>query len=86
MAGVVLLVRRLHTLPVTARQRGLETLTRHELLIVPSIAGEDCRSVIVRKSADFIEIDRNLFDAAPDDLAGIRVEQTWFAGRRVFTR
>jgi predicted amidohydrolase YtcJ len=37
-------------------------------------------------SADFVVIDRNPFEVDPRELAQITVEQTWFAGRRVFAR
>lgn len=47
---------------------------------------DECGSLSVGKSADFIVIDRNPFDSDPEDLAETRVEQTWFAGRKVFAR
>jgi predicted amidohydrolase YtcJ len=47
---------------------------------------DECGSLAVGKSADFIALDRDPFDADPSDLADTRVEQTWFAGRKVFSR
>lgn len=38
------------------------------------------------KWADFILIDRDLFRIAPADLWKIRVEQTWLAGQKVYSR
>lgn len=44
----------------------------------------ECGSLSVGKSADFIILDRDPFAIDPSDLAEVRVEETWFAGRRVF--
>ena len=38
------------------------------------------------KWADFILIDRDLFKVAPKEIWKIQVEQTWFAGRKVYDR
>ena len=38
------------------------------------------------KWADFILIDRDLFKIAPKEIWKIQVEQTWFAGRKVYDR
>jgi predicted amidohydrolase YtcJ len=38
------------------------------------------------KWADFILVDRDLFKIAPREIWKIRVEQTWFAGRKVYDR
>ncbi len=38
------------------------------------------------KWADFILIDRDLFKIAPADIWKIQVEQTWVAGKRVYSR
>jgi predicted amidohydrolase YtcJ len=38
------------------------------------------------KSADFIVIDRDLFAAAPEDVADTKVLSTWFEGRCVYER
>jgi len=41
-------------------------------------------SVEVGKLADFIVLDRNLFDIAPEAISDTVVEQTWFEGRPVY--
>lgn len=41
-------------------------------------------SIETGKSADFIILDRNLFETAPDDLADTRVLATYFEGKAVF--
>lgn len=48
--------------------------------------GDIAGSLEVGKSADFVVLDASPFDVAPDDLADVRVAQTWFAGERVFAR
>lgn len=47
---------------------------------------DECGSLSVGKSADFIVADRDPFAMDPHDLADIRIEATWFAGRQVFAR
>ncbi len=48
--------------------------------------GAECGSLSVGKSADFAVLDRDPFTVEASELADIRVEQTWFAGTRVFQR
>lgn len=36
------------------------------------------------KWADFILVDRDLFEIAPSEIWKIKVEQTWLAGKRVY--
>lgn len=43
-------------------------------------------SLEVGKSADFIVVDQNLFEIAPEDLADTKVLATYFEGERVFER
>ncbi|WP_163505350.1 amidohydrolase [Fodinicola acaciae] len=43
-------------------------------------------SLTVGKSADFLVLDRNPFATPVDELARVTVDETWFAGRRVFRR
>ncbi len=38
------------------------------------------------KSADFVVLDRDPYSTPENGLARIRVDQTWFAGRKVFER
>ncbi|MFE3179234.1 amidohydrolase [Amycolatopsis sp. NPDC059090] len=38
------------------------------------------------KSADFVVLDQDPFKTPADQLAGITVRETWFGGKRVFTR
>jgi predicted amidohydrolase YtcJ len=45
--------------------------------------GEHAGSITKGKSADFILPDRNLFEIAPEDIAGTKVLQTYFAGQLV---
>lgn len=42
-------------------------------------------SVKLGKSADFIVLDRNLFDIPPGQISETRVEQTWFEGAQVYS-
>ena len=37
------------------------------------------------KSADFIVLDRNLFDIPPGQISETRVVQTWFEGAQVYS-
>ncbi len=46
---------------------------------------KDIGSLEPGKWADFILIDRDLFKIAPADIWKIRVEQTWVAGKKVFS-
>ncbi len=48
--------------------------------------GDIAGSLEVGKSADFIVLDAHPFEVAVDDLADVRVTQTWFAGERVYAR
>ncbi|RBP62761.1 hypothetical protein DFO66_11324 [Brevibacterium sanguinis] len=48
--------------------------------------GAECGSLTVGKSADFAVLDRDPFTIEPNDLADVQVDQTWFAGRKVFQR
>ena len=43
-------------------------------------------SIEVGKSADFIVLDRNLFEIPVEQISGTLVEQTWFEGQLVYTR
>lgn len=45
--------------------------------------GDRTGSIEVGKSADFIVLDRNLFEVDPSEVHRTRVEQTWFGGRLV---
>jgi len=47
-------------------------------------AGDSTGSIEVGKSADFIVLDRNLFEIPPEDIADIRVEMTVFKGNTVY--
>lgn len=40
-------------------------------------------SIALGKHADFIVLDRDLFEIPPDDIAGTEVLRTYFAGRLV---
>jgi hypothetical protein len=40
----------------------------------------------VGKSADFIVLDRNLFEVPVTAISDTQVEQTWFEGRLVYPR
>lgn len=46
--------------------------------------GELTGSIAVGKSADFIILDRNLFEIPPREISETRVSQTYFAGRKVY--
>jgi predicted amidohydrolase YtcJ len=48
--------------------------------------GEQTGALRPGLSADFIVTDRNPFEVDPRELARITVDQTWFAGQRVFAR
>ncbi|WP_309131854.1 amidohydrolase [Brevibacterium sp.] len=48
--------------------------------------GAECGSLSVGKSADFAVLDRDPFTVEASDLADVQVEQTWFAGRKVYQR
>ena len=48
--------------------------------------GETIGSIEVGKSADFIELDRNVLDIPADEIADIKVMTTWFEGRVVYER
>ena len=48
--------------------------------------GDITGSIETGKSADLIELDRDLFSCAPDDLADTKVLSTWFEGRLVHER
>ena len=41
-------------------------------------------SISPNKDADFIVIDRNIFDTDPYEIRDIKVTETWFEGNRVF--
>ncbi len=67
-----------------------QALTLGEVIRVythnPAVAmglGEVTGSIEVGKAADFIVLDRNLFEIEPRDVHRTRVEQTWFGGRLV---
>lgn len=68
---------------LTVRE-ALEAVTVNAAMMigVSDVAG----SLTVGKSADFIVIDRDPFEVAPEELGDTRVLQTWFAGRQVFAR
>jgi len=48
--------------------------------------GDITGSIEPGKSADLIVLDRNLFECAPDDLAGAKVLETYHEGRKVYER
>ena len=48
--------------------------------------GETIGSLEVGKSADFIELDRNVLEIPADEIADIKVMTTWFEGRVVYER
>ncbi len=48
--------------------------------------GNTIGSLEAGKSADFIVLDRHLFEIPADEIADTRVLQTWFEGRRVYER
>lgn len=48
--------------------------------------GDTIGSLEAGKSADFIVLERNLFEIPADDIADTRVLQTWFEGRKVYQR
>lgn len=58
------------------------TVNSADMIGVSDVTG----SLTVGKSADFIVIDRDPFEAAPETLGGTLVMQTWFAGKPVFLR
>jgi len=43
-------------------------------------------SIVVGKSADFVVLDRNLFEIPVTDIKSERVQETYFRGRRVYRR
>jgi predicted amidohydrolase YtcJ len=43
-------------------------------------------SLEVGKFADFVVLEADPLESAPTDLAGLRVNQTWIGGERVFDR
>ena len=43
-------------------------------------------SIEVGKSADFIVLDRNLFEIPVEQISETRVVETWFEGQRVYRR
>jgi predicted amidohydrolase YtcJ len=46
---------------------------------------DEIGSLAAAKSADFVVLDRDPFEVEPAELAGTKVVQTWFQGRRVFS-
>ncbi|CDO36519.1 Amidohydrolase family protein [Novosphingobium mathurense] len=47
-------------------------------------SGEVAGSIEVGKMADMIVLDRNLFDASPEEVGQIRVLLTIFEGREIY--
>jgi predicted amidohydrolase YtcJ len=43
-------------------------------------------SIVAGKSADFIVLDRNLFQVSPNQISKVKVEMTFFRGRKVYQR
>jgi predicted amidohydrolase YtcJ len=46
---------------------------------------DEIGSLAAGRSADFVVLDRDPFEVEPAELAGTKVVQTWFQGRRVFS-
>lgn len=70
-----------------------EAITLEEAIAAFTIAGAEAMglagetgSLEVGKSADFVVLNRDPFTHPANELVGTRVEETWFAGRRVFAR
>lgn len=70
-----------------------QAISAHEALEVFSInaaramgLGGETGSLEVGKSADIVILDRDAVGGAPDEIVSATVEETWFAGRRVFSR
>ena len=43
-------------------------------------------SIVAGKSADFIVLDRNLFKVSANQIAKVKIQMTFFQGRRVYQR
>ena len=81
--------------PVTDAQQTLwpeQAVTLEQALHIATLAGarglaieQLSGSIEVGKSADFIVLDRNLFEIPVAQISDTRVEQTWFEGRLVYT-
>lgn len=70
-----------------------QAITLEEAIAAFTIGGaeamglaEETGSLAVGKSADFVLLDRDPFEHPANELVQTRVAETWFAGRRVYTR
>ena len=41
-------------------------------------------SITAGKSADFVVLDKNLFDVLEHEISQVRIECTWYKGRRTY--
>lgn len=81
--------------PVTDAQETLwpeQAVTLEQALHIATLGGarglaieQLSGSIEIGKSADFIVLDRNLFEIPVAQISDTRVEQTWFEGRLVYT-
>ena len=70
-----------------------QAISPHEALEVFTInaaramgLGGETGSLEAGKSADIVILDRDAVAGSPDEIVSATVEETWFAGRRVFSR